>query len=90
MDAKERKFVYENDSEFQVCRAHALLFLFVAALGETLMLCWSMQVLPTFGVVVPSGALMGVAGVEGLSFNPMMLLHGEQARPCNALCRIVW
>ncbi len=37
-----------------------------------------LKVLPTFGVVPPFPALMGVIGHPGLSFNPMMLLHGEQ------------
>lgn len=37
-----------------------------------------LKVLPTFGVVPPSSALMSVIGHPGLSFNPMMLLHGEQ------------
>eukprot|EP00455_Lapot_gusevi_P037804 TRINITY_DN423_c0_g1_i1.p1 TRINITY_DN423_c0_g1~~TRINITY_DN423_c0_g1_i1.p1 ORF type:complete len:752 (-),score=268.99 TRINITY_DN423_c0_g1_i1:137-2392(-) len=36
------------------------------------------QVLPTFGVVVPSAGLSQVMNTPGLSFNPMMLLHGEQ------------
>jgi len=36
------------------------------------------QTFPTFGVVVPSAALNSVASVPGLTFNPMMLLHGEQ------------
>jgi len=37
-----------------------------------------LKVLPTFGVIPPFSALMGVAGMPGMSFNPMMLLHGEQ------------
>jgi acyl dehydratase len=36
------------------------------------------QVLPTFGVVIPSAALAAATTVPGLNFNPMMLLHGEQ------------
>jgi NAD(P)-dependent dehydrogenase (short-subunit alcohol dehydrogenase family)/acyl dehydratase/putative sterol carrier protein len=36
------------------------------------------QVLPTFGVIIPSGALASVVDLPGLDFNPMMLLHGEQ------------
>jgi len=35
-------------------------------------------VLPSFGVLPVFSALGGLGGVEGLSFNPMMLLHGEQ------------
>jgi len=35
-------------------------------------------VLPTFGVLPVFGMLMGLLGLDGLSFNPMMLLHGEQ------------
>lgn len=37
-----------------------------------------LKVLPTFGVLPVFGMLMGLVGLEGLSFNPMMLLHGEQ------------
>ncbi|MGH9246871.1 MAG: MaoC/PaaZ C-terminal domain-containing protein [Acidimicrobiales bacterium] len=37
-----------------------------------------LKVLPSFGVIPVSGMLLGMAGLEGLSFNPMMLLHGEQ------------
>ena len=36
------------------------------------------QTFPTFGVVIPSAALNSVTSVPGLTFNPMMLLHGEQ------------
>lgn len=37
------------------------------------------QALPTMGIIFPFG-VMGqlVGGIEGLTFNPMMLLHGEQ------------
>ena len=35
-------------------------------------------VLPSFGVVPPFPALMGLLGVEGVEINLMMLLHGEQ------------
>lgn len=34
--------------------------------------------LPTFAVTVPFGIISGIGSVPGLSFNPMMLLHGEQ------------
>jgi len=37
-----------------------------------------LKVLPSFGVLPVFGMLGGMGGVEGLSFNPMMLLHGEQ------------
>lgn len=37
-----------------------------------------LKVLPSFGVLPVFSALGGLGGVEGLSFNPMMLLHGEQ------------
>ena len=37
-----------------------------------------LKVLPSFGVLPVFGALAGLVGLEGLSFNPMMLLHGEQ------------
>ena len=37
-----------------------------------------LKVLPSFGVVPVFQTLGGLIGVEGLSFNPMMLLHGEQ------------
>lgn len=37
-----------------------------------------LSVLPTFGVVPPFPALMGLLGVEGIEINPMMILHGEQ------------
>jgi acyl dehydratase len=37
-----------------------------------------LKVLPSFGVVPVFGALAGLVGLDGLSFNPMMLLHGEQ------------
>jgi acyl dehydratase len=35
-------------------------------------------VLPSFGVLPVFSMLGGLIGLEGLSFNPMMLLHGEQ------------
>jgi len=34
--------------------------------------------LPTFGVIPPFPALMGLLGVEGVEINIVMLLHGEQ------------
>jgi len=37
-----------------------------------------LRALPTFGVVPSFPALMGMMNLPGLSFNPMMLLHGEQ------------
>ena len=37
-----------------------------------------LKVLPSFGVIPVFSTLGGLIGVEGLSFNPMMLLHGEQ------------
>jgi 3-hydroxyacyl-CoA dehydrogenase/3a,7a,12a-trihydroxy-5b-cholest-24-enoyl-CoA hydratase len=37
-----------------------------------------LKALPTFGVVPSFPALMGLMNLPGLSFNPMMLLHGEQ------------
>jgi len=37
-----------------------------------------LEVLPTFGVMPAFPALFQVGSVEGLEFNPMMLLHGEQ------------
>jgi acyl dehydratase len=37
-----------------------------------------LQVLPTFGVIPPFSALMGIVGMEGMDFNLAMLLHGEQ------------
>ncbi|MCH7959314.1 MAG: SDR family NAD(P)-dependent oxidoreductase [Candidatus Hydrogenedentes bacterium] len=33
---------------------------------------------PTFGVTIPFGTLAGLGAIEGLTFDPMMLLHGEQ------------
>jgi len=38
-----------------------------------------LKVLPSFGVIPAFGAMGGVIGVEGVSINPMMILHGEQA-----------
>jgi acyl dehydratase len=37
-----------------------------------------LKVLPSFGVIPVFTMLGGLVGLEGLSFNPMMLLHGEQ------------
>jgi acyl dehydratase len=37
-----------------------------------------LQVLPTFGVIPPFPALMGLLGVPGVEINLFMLLHGEQ------------
>jgi acyl dehydratase len=37
-----------------------------------------LKVLPSFGVVPVFRMLGGLVGLEGLTFNPMMLLHGEQ------------
>ena len=37
-----------------------------------------LKVLPSFGVLPVFGMLGGMVGIEGMSFNPMMLLHGEQ------------
>ncbi len=37
-----------------------------------------LQVLPTFGVIPPFPALMGLITVEGVQINPVMILHGEQ------------
>jgi acyl dehydratase len=37
-----------------------------------------LEVLPTFGVIPPFPALMGLVGVEGIDINLVMLLHGEQ------------
>lgn len=36
------------------------------------------SVIPTFGVIPPSSSLGHVTAIPGMSFNPMMLLHGEQ------------
>jgi acyl dehydratase len=38
----------------------------------------NLKVLPSFGVIPVFGALGGLISTPGLSFNPMMLLHGEQ------------
>ena len=38
----------------------------------------NLKVLPSFGVLPVFPILGGMVGVEGMSFNPMMLLHGEQ------------
>lgn len=37
-----------------------------------------LKVLPTFGVVPPFPAMMGLIGVPGVQINPVMILHGEQ------------
>jgi len=37
-----------------------------------------LKVLPTFGVVPPFPALMGLLTAPGVSVNPIMILHGEQ------------
>jgi 3-hydroxyacyl-CoA dehydrogenase/3a,7a,12a-trihydroxy-5b-cholest-24-enoyl-CoA hydratase len=37
-----------------------------------------LKALPTYGVIPMFSAVGGLFGVPGLSFNPMMLLHGEQ------------
>ncbi|MFH1329340.1 MAG: MaoC/PaaZ C-terminal domain-containing protein [Actinomycetota bacterium] len=38
-----------------------------------------LKVLPSFGVIPAQGAMLGILnGIPGLSFNPMLLLHGEQ------------
>ena len=37
-----------------------------------------LKVLPSFGVIPAQAAMSGLFGVPGLSFNPMLLLHGEQ------------
>jgi len=36
------------------------------------------QAIPTFGIIFPFPVLAQLMSVEGLTFNPMMLLHGEQ------------
>ena len=38
----------------------------------------NLKVLPTFGVVPPFPALVGLIGAPGMDINPMMILHGEQ------------
>ena len=38
----------------------------------------NLKVLPSFGVIPAFAAMGGLGAVEGISFNPMMLLHGEQ------------
>ena len=37
-----------------------------------------LEVIPTYGVVPPFGALFSIVGMEGMDFNLAMLLHGEQ------------
>ena len=36
------------------------------------------QAIPTFGIIFPFPVLEQLMSVEGITFNPMMLLHGEQ------------
>ena len=38
----------------------------------------NLKVLPSFGVIPVFGSMGGIFGIEGLEFNPAMLLHGEQ------------
>jgi len=38
----------------------------------------NLKVLPSFGVIPAFASLGGLGAVPGMSFNPMMLLHGEQ------------
>ena len=38
----------------------------------------NLKVLPSFGVIPAFAAMGGLGAVVGISFNPMMLLHGEQ------------
>src|SRR5687768_4091150 len=38
----------------------------------------NLKVLPSFGVIPVFSMLGGIGRVPGLTFNPMMLLHGEQ------------
>lgn len=38
----------------------------------------NLKVLPSFGVLPVFPTLAGMVGLDGMSFNPMMLLHGEQ------------
>ncbi len=44
------------------------------------------QVFPTFGVVIPSGSLVGAFSIPNFSFNPMMLLHGIVLCVCVCVC----
>lgn len=37
-----------------------------------------LKVIPSFGVIPVFGSLMGLGSVPGMSFNPFMLVHGEQ------------
>ena len=37
-----------------------------------------LETLPTFGVVPPFHSLIGILGMEGMDFNLVMLVHGEQ------------
>ena len=38
----------------------------------------NLKVLPSFATVPPFGVMINLFGVDGLEFNPAMLLHGEQ------------
>ncbi len=38
----------------------------------------NLETLPSYGVIPPFGALLNIIGMEGMDFNPAMLLHGEQ------------
>jgi len=38
----------------------------------------NLETLPSYGVIPPFGALFNIIGMEGMDFNPAMLLHGEQ------------
>lgn len=38
----------------------------------------NLKVLPTFATIPPFTSMLGIGSVEGLDFNPAMLLHGEQ------------
>ena len=53
----------------------------------------NLKVLPSFGVIPVFGSLGGLFSVPGLSFNPVMLLHGEQdieiARPIPTQAKVV-
>lgn len=37
-----------------------------------------LEVIPTFGVIPPFPSLGGITALEGVDFNPALLLHGEQ------------
>ena len=38
----------------------------------------NLETLPSYAVIPPFGALLNIIGMEGMDFNPAMLLHGEQ------------